>query len=85
MPSGAKFTNTDITYGLTAVIAIRHVNPRFEGTAKVKLHNPEIVGPISQIVEDALMRHFERYPDVASIVVERAVAARSRRRVGGRG
>ena len=76
LPSGAKFANVDITYGLTAVIAIRHVHPQFEGATKAKLHNPEIVCPISQIVEDALMRHFEQYPDVAAIVLKRAVRTR---------
>ena len=76
LPSGAKFANVDITYGLTAVISIRHFHPQFEGATKAKLHNPETVGPISQIVEDALMRHFEQYPDVAAIVLKRSMRTR---------
>ena len=37
----SNFTGTDVRNGMTAVIAVKHPEPRFEGQTKTKLDNPD--------------------------------------------
>lgn len=37
----ANFTGADIRNGMTAIVSIKHPDPRFEGQTKTKLVNPD--------------------------------------------
>ena len=55
-----NFTGTDVRNGLTAVISIKHPDPRFEGQTKTKLDNQDAAKIVSKITGDELIRYFDR-------------------------
>ncbi len=55
-----NFTGTDVRNGLTAVISIKHPDPRFEGQTKTKLDNQDAAKIVSKITNDELIRYFDR-------------------------
>ena len=44
----ANFTGADIRNGMTAIISIKHPDPRFEGQTKTKLDNPDAAKAVSK-------------------------------------
>ena len=54
-----NFTGADVRCGMTAIIAIKHPDPRFEGQTKTKLDNPDA----QKIVWDIAGQELERYYD----------------------
>ncbi len=56
----ANFTGADVRNGMTAVISIKHPDPRFEGQTKTKLDNPDAAKAISKITGDELVHYFDR-------------------------
>jgi DNA gyrase subunit B len=69
----------DTREGLTAVIAVKVPDPRFEGQTKTKLSNSEVDGIVQKIVGERLKFHFETNPSVARKVVDKVLnAARAR-------
>ncbi len=65
----------DVREGLTMIISCKHPNPQFEGQTKTKLGNAEV----KKIADDIFSAGFERFlmenPDVAKIIVEKAIVA----------
>ena len=55
-----NFTGTDIRNGITAVISLKHPDPRFEGQTKTKLDNPDAAKATGKIVADEIVRYFDR-------------------------
>ncbi|MCR4989846.1 MAG: DNA gyrase subunit B [Lachnospiraceae bacterium] len=55
-----NFTGTDVRNGMTAVISIKHPDPRFEGQTKTKLDNQDATKVVSKITSDELTRYFDR-------------------------
>lgn len=55
-----NFTGTDIRNGLSAVISIRHPDPRFEGQTKTKLDNPDANRAVMKVVNEQLTLYFDR-------------------------
>ncbi|MBE5833269.1 MAG: type IIA DNA topoisomerase subunit B [Butyrivibrio sp.] len=55
-----NFTGADVRNGMTAVISIKHPDPRFEGQTKTKLDNQDATKVVSKITGDELTRYFDR-------------------------
>ena len=56
----ANFTGTDVRNGLTAVISIKHTDPRFEGQTKTKLDNQDADKAVKKVTNDELVRFFDK-------------------------
>lgn len=56
----ANFTGADVRNGMTAIISIKHPSPRFEGQTKTKLDNQDASKATSKIVNDEIIRFFDR-------------------------
>jgi DNA gyrase subunit B len=69
----------DVREGLTAVISIKHPEPRFEGQTKTKFSNGEVDGIVQKIVGDHLKYALETQPLLARRLVDKCLnAARAR-------
>lgn len=55
-----NFTGADVRNGMTAVITIKHPDPRFEGQTKTKLDNQDAAKVVSKITGEELVRYFDR-------------------------
>lgn len=56
-----NFTGTDIRNGMTAVISIKHPDPRFEGQTKTKLDNPDASKAVSKVTGEETVLYFDRH------------------------
>ena len=68
-------TGDDVKEGLTAVVSIKMGSKdlQFEGQTKGKLGNSEVQPIVSKIVKEELEIYFEEHPDVAKIIVGKAL------------
>lgn len=55
-----NFTGADIRNGMTAIVSIKHPDPRFEGQTKTKLDNPDASKACSKVTNDEIIRYFDR-------------------------
>ena len=55
-----NFTGADARNGMTAIVAIKHPDPRFEGQTKTKLDNPDAQKVTSDITGEELERYFDK-------------------------
>ena len=65
----SNFTGADIRNGMTAVISIKHPDPRFEGQTKTKLDNPDAGRATGKITSDEVTLYFDRHLDVLKNVL----------------
>ena len=65
----SNFTGADIRNGMTAVISIKHPNPRFEGQTKTKLDNPDASRVVAKIVAEEAPHYFDRNLDTLKVVL----------------
>ena len=56
----SNFTGADVRNGMTAIISIKHPNPRFEGQTKTKLDNPDASKATSKVTGEEIVRYFDR-------------------------
>ena len=68
-----KLEGDDVREGLTSVVSVKMANPQFEGQTKTKLGNNEIKGIVETIVNDELTKFFEDNPEVAKVIIQKAV------------
>ena len=65
----ANFTGADIRNGLTAIVSIKHPDPRFEGQTKTKLDNPDAARATGKVTGDEVTRYFDRNLDTLKKVL----------------
>ena len=70
-----NFTGADVRNGMTAVVSIKHPDPRFEGQTKTKLDNPDASRAVAQVTQDEVVRYFDRNLEVLKSVIECAEKA----------
>lgn len=56
----ANFTGADVRNGMTAVISIKHPDPRFEGQTKTKLDNQDAAKVVGKITGEEIQLFFDR-------------------------
>ena len=56
----SNFTGADIRNGMTAIISIKHPDPRFEGQTKTKLDNPDAAKATGKVTGDEIVLYFDR-------------------------
>ncbi|MCC6094815.1 MAG: DNA topoisomerase IV subunit B, partial [Eubacterium sp.] len=66
----ANFTGADIRNGMTAVVSIKHPDPRFEGQTKTKLDNPDAAKAVSKVTGEEVVRYFDRNLPVLKTILE---------------
>lgn len=70
-----NYTGADIRNGLSAVISVKHPEPRFEGQTKTKLDNPDAAKAASKVVSEQLVLFFDKNLEILKDVL--ACAERS--------
>jgi DNA gyrase subunit B len=65
----------DCREGLTAVVALRVLEPQFEGQTKTKLGNGEVEGIVNSAVGDYLAKFLEENPKTAKIIIQKGQLA----------
>ncbi|MBQ9334172.1 MAG: DNA gyrase subunit B [Lachnospiraceae bacterium] len=65
----ANFTGADVRNGMTAIVSIKHPDPRFEGQTKTKLDNQDAAKVVSKVVGDEIVRYFDRNLEVLKSVI----------------
>ncbi|MEN9573463.1 MAG: topoisomerase (ATP-hydrolyzing) subunit [Verrucomicrobiota bacterium] len=74
-----QITGDDVREGLTAVVSIKHSDPKFESQTKVKLISPEVDSIVGSVSYEGLMSYFDANPPVAKRILDKALnAARAR-------
>ena len=65
----ANFTGADVRNGMTAVISIKHPDPRFEGQTKTKLDNQDAAKASLKVTGDEIQRYFDRNIETLKAVI----------------
>ena len=64
-----NFTGADVRNGMTAVVSIKHPDPRFEGQTKTKLDNQDAAKVVSKITGDEVVHYFDRNLETLKSVI----------------
>ncbi|MCI8640173.1 MAG: DNA gyrase subunit B [Coprococcus sp.] len=56
----ANFTGADVRNGMTAIVSVKHPDPRFEGQTKTKLDNQDAAKAAGKVTSDEVPRYFDR-------------------------
>ena len=65
----ANFTGTDVRNGMTAVISVKHPDPRFEGQTKTKLDNQDAARATGKVTNDEIQMYFDRNLDTLKAII----------------
>lgn len=65
----ANFTGADTRNGLTAVLAVKHPDPIFEGQTKTKLASADAGKAVFSVAGDELTRYFDRNLETVKAVI----------------
>lgn len=65
----ANFNGTDVRNGMTAVISIKHPDPRFEGQTKTKLDNQDANRATAKVTGDEVPLFFDKNLETLKIVI----------------
>ena len=64
-----NFTGSDVRNGMTAIVAVKHPEPRFEGQTKTKLDNQDAGKVVADITAAELVRFFDRNLETLKSVI----------------
>ncbi|MCM1111834.1 MAG: DNA gyrase subunit B [Muribaculum sp.] len=64
-----NFTGADVRNGMTAVISIKHPDPRFEGQTKTKLDNQDAAKVVSKVTGEEIVRFFDRNLETLKAII----------------
>jgi len=70
-----NFTGADVRNGMTAVVSIKHPDPRFEGQTKTKLDNQDAAKAVSKVTGDEIVRYFDKNIETLKNVISCAEKA----------
>ena len=65
----SNFTGVDVRNGMTAVVAIKHPDPRFEGQTKTKLDNPDAGKVTAEATGEELQLYFDKNLEILKLVI----------------
>ena len=65
----ANFTGADVRNGMTAVISVKHPDPRFEGQTKTKLDNQDAAKVVAKITGEEIQLFFDRNLETLKAVI----------------
>lgn len=65
----SNFNGADVRNGMTAVIAIKHPDPRFEGQTKTKLDNPDAGKAVGEVTNEELVLYFDKNIEILKNVI----------------
>ena len=71
----ANFTGADVRNGMTAVVSIKHPDPRFEGQTKTKLDNQYAAKVVSKVTGEEIVHFFDRNLETLKNVISCAEKA----------
>ena len=64
-----KFTGPDTSNGMTAIVSIKHPDPRFEGQTKTKLASADATKAVFSVTGDELQLYFDRNLEVLKAII----------------
>ena len=76
-----NFTGADVRNGMTAIVSIKHPDPRFEGQTKTKLDNPDASKATGKVVGEEIVRFFDRNLETLKNVIGCAEKAAKIRKI----
>jgi len=76
----ANLSGDDVREGLTAVIAVRVMNPQFEGQTKAKLGNPEVRTAVDAVFGEYFSIFLEENPRDGEAIISKALLSAQLRR-----
>ena len=65
----ANFTGADVRNGMTAIVSVKHPDPRFEGQTKTKLDNQDAAKVVSKVTGEEIQLFFDRNLDNLRAVI----------------
>ena len=65
----ANFNGADVRNGMTAVISIKHPDPRFEGQTKTKLDNQDANRATAKVTSDEVPLYFDKNLETLKMVI----------------
>lgn len=65
----SNFTGADVRNGMTAVISVKHPDPRFEGQTKTKLDNPDAGKVVSEVTSEEVPLYFDKNLEILKNVI----------------
>jgi len=71
----ANFTGADVRNGMTAVVSIKHPDPRFEGQTKTKLDNQDAARAVAKITGEEIQLFFDKNLESLKAVISCAEKA----------
>ena len=64
-----NFTGTDVRNGMTAIVSVKHPDPRFEGQTKTKLDNQDAARVVAKVTGEEVVRYFDRNLETLKAVI----------------